>query len=391
MADKLVPKVRFKGFVDDWELRKLGDLYHTNKEKNSIGIKFNSTISISSMRFKNDGNGAKQSSLSNYKVLRLGDLAYEGHSNKNFSFGRFVLDDIGTGIMSPRFATLRPVINMDISYWKNYMHYEPIMRHVLVRSTKLGTMMNELVITDLNKQEIKVPSNNEQKKIGKILFVLENTINLQQRQLDLYKKLKQGLLQKLFPVDSEKVPVLRFADFHADWEQHKLSELVKITMGQSPNSKNYTKNSSDHILVQGNADLKGGYVVPRVWTTQVTKTAEKKDLILSVRAPVGDIGKTNYAVVLGRGVAGIKGNEFIYQILFKMNLDGYWTKYSTGSTFDSINSDNIANASIIIPKDMEQTQIGKLLKTIDNIILLQQDKLDYLQRLKSSFLQNLFI
>ena len=76
------------------------------------------------------------------------------------------------------------------------------------------------------------------------------------------------------------------------WEQCLLGNVAKITMGQSPNSENYTENPSDYILVQGNADMKEGRVVPRVWTTQVTKTADKGDLILSVRAPVGDIGKT---------------------------------------------------------------------------------------------------
>ncbi|HEM5180779.1 TPA: restriction endonuclease subunit S, partial [Streptococcus suis] len=109
-------------------------------------------------------------------------------------------------------------------------------------------------------------------------------------------------------------------------------------MGQSPDSKNYTNNPLDNILVQGNADLKNGNVEPRVWTTQITKIAEKGDIIVSVRAPVGDVAKTSYKVVLGRGVAGIKGNDFIYQTLIRMKQFGYWMKLSTGSTFESINS-----------------------------------------------------
>jgi len=186
------------------------------------------------------------------------------------------------------------------------------------------------------------------------------------------------------------VPKVRFKGFTDDWELCKLSDMVKITMGQSPSSKNYTNNSEDYILVQGNADLKNGYVVPRVWTTQVTKTAKKGDLILGVRAPVGDIGKTTYDVVLGRGVAGIKGNEFIFQLLLKMKSNGYWTRYSTGSTFESINSDDIKNATIIIPKNVEQIKVGKLLKVLDNIILLQQRQLDLYKKLKQGLLQKLF-
>ena len=161
-------------------------------------------------------------------------------------------------------------------------------------------------------------------------------------------------------------------------------------MGQSPDSKNYTDNPLDNILVQGNADLRDGCVVPRVWTTQVTKTAEKGDLILSVRAPVGDVGRTNYNVVLGRGVAGIKGNEFIYHLLVKMKLFGYWTKLSTGSTFESINSDDIKNSTILFPSHPEQEAIGTFFSTLDRHITLHQRKLDKLKSVKQAYLSEMF-
>ena len=153
-------------------------------------------------------------------------------------------------------------------------------------------------------------------------------------------------------------------------------------MGQSPSSKNYTDNSSDYILVQGNADMKNGRVVPRVWTTQITRQAEKGDLILSVRAPVGDIGKTDYDVVIGRGVAAIKGNEYIFQILTKMNNSGYWTRFSTGSTFESINSSNIRNAQIMIPNSYEEEKkIGQFLNEFDSLIALHQRKPKFMSKL----------
>lgn len=161
-------------------------------------------------------------------------------------------------------------------------------------------------------------------------------------------------------------------------------------MGQSPSSKNYTNNSSDHILVQGNADMKNGHVEPRVWTTQITKQAKKGDLILSVRAPVGDIGKTDYDVVIGRGVAAIKGNEYIFQVLIKMKDSGYWTRFSTGSTFESINSSNIRNAQIMIPKNDEQTKIAKVLTFLDNTIQLHERKCEELALIKKALLQKLF-
>lgn len=188
------------------------------------------------------------------------------------------------------------------------------------------------------------------------------------------------------------IPKRRFEKFknYDAWEQRKLGEVVQITMGQSPNGKNYTENPVDHILVQGNADMKNGRVVPRIWTTQITKTAEPNDIILSVRAPVGDVGKTDYDVVLGRGVAGIKGNNFVYQLLIKMKETGFWTRYSTGSTFESINSTDLKDAVISIPNEKEQQKIGTFFKQLDDTIALHQRKLEKLQALRSAYLSEMF-
>ena len=157
-----------------------------------------------------------------------------------------------------------------------------------------------------------------------------------------------------------KAPKLRFPGFTDDWEQRKLGEICEVTMGQSPDGSTYSDEPSDYILVQGNADLKDGWVVPRVWTTQKTKTAQAGDLIMSVRAPAGAMGKTAYDAVIGRGVAAIKGNEFIYQTLVKYDSDGYWKKLAAGSTFESVNSSEVKGAIINIPQDIkEQEKIGE--------------------------------
>ena len=153
-----------------------------------------------------------------------------------------------------------------------------------------------------------------------------------------------------------------------------MGEIVKITMGQSPNGSTYSDRPGDFILIQGNADLKDGLVTPRIWTTQITKLADKNDLIMSVRAPAGSIGKTLYSAVIGRGVASIKGNEFIYQTLSKMYEDGYWKQLSCGSTFDSINSNDLKDAELRVPKNTEQNKIGNCFKEIDNLITLHQHK-----------------
>ena len=171
-----------------------------------------------------------------------------------------------------------------------------------------------------------------------------------------------------------------------------MEELCQITMGQSPDGSTYSEEPSDFILVQGNADLKDGWVYPRIWTTQKTKTAQAGDLIMSVRAPAGSMGKTAYDVVLGRGVAGIKGNEFVYQSLVKMDSDGYWKKMAAGSTFESINSDVVKNAEMIIPQDIEeQEKIGVYFKQLDTLITLHQHKCNELREIKKYMLKNMFI
>ena len=193
-----VPEIRFKGFTEDWEQRKLGELYQRNTERNENLIGYDKTISVATMSYKDDGNGASESSLSTYKVLRVGDIAFEGHTNKQFRFGRFVVNDIGTGIMSPRFSTLRPLNEMPVNFWKQYIHSESVMRRILVNSTKAGTMMNELVIPEFLNQTIMVPSENEQAVIGQYFTNLDHLITLHQRKCEELKNIKKFMLQNMF-------------------------------------------------------------------------------------------------------------------------------------------------------------------------------------------------
>ncbi|WP_164463189.1 restriction endonuclease subunit S [Bifidobacterium adolescentis] len=205
MLDKMFPKggslypeIRFAGFTDPWEQRKLGELYQKNDERNTDGLGSERTLSVASMTFNSAGNGADDSSLPNYKRLRLGDIAFEGHANKEFAYGRFVLNDAGNGIMSPRFTCLRPIAEQEYSFWKYFIHSEKVMRPILVNSTKSGTMMNELVVEDFLKQEILVPSLPEQCRIGAFFDRLDSLITLHQRKLELLRNIKKSMLDKMF-------------------------------------------------------------------------------------------------------------------------------------------------------------------------------------------------
>ena len=283
-------------------------------------------------------------------------------------------------------------------------------KHHLIREDFLATLLrspkifNELTSLSsggtakgvsqksLSNLKISVPTSlDEQSAIGSLFRTLDDLLASYKDNLTNYQSLKATMLSKMFPKAGQTVPEICLDGFKGEWENKTLSEVTNITMGQSPKSENYTDNPNDYILVQGNADMKNGRVFPRVWTTQVTKQAEKDDLILSVRAPVGDIGKTAYDVVIGRGVAAIKGNEFIFQNLGKMKSDGYWTRYSTGSTFESINSTDIKEAIISVPAIEEQNKIGSFFKQLDDTITIHQRKLDFLKEQKKGFLQKMFV
>ena len=192
------PKIRFSGFTEDWEQRKLGEMYTQLVERNIELLPFKKILSVSTMTYKGDGNGAAEESLSSYKRLRVGDIAFEGHTSKDFRYGRFVLNDTGDGIMSPRFSALRPISGMPIKFWKYYIHYEPIMKKILVNSTKSGTMMNELVVEEFLKEILLVPEEHEQQKIGRFFNGIYHLITLHQSKLEKLQKIKKSMLESMF-------------------------------------------------------------------------------------------------------------------------------------------------------------------------------------------------
>ena len=379
MSDKKrkVPKLRFPGFTDAWEQQKLGEVvnkcYGGGTPRTSVEEYWTGNIPwLQSSNLIDDD-------VQNAKVEKfISENAIDSSAAKMIpSRSIAVVTRVGIGklvLMDKDFATSQDFLSLSgILLEEQFMLYA---LYILLKSEKRkgqGTSIKGITKEVLLNKDIRFPGNSiEQLKTGNFFKLFDALISLHQRKLDNVKMLKKSLLQKLFPKDGEKIPELRFPGFTDDWEQRKLGEVVDVTMGQSPNSSNYTDNPEDYILVQGNADMKDGRVLPRVWTTQVTKKAHKGDLILSVRAPVGDVGKTDYDVVIGRGVASIKGNEFIFQLLGKMKLEGYWDKLSTGSTFDSINSSDIKSSEIYSPNADEQTLMGEFFVKIDSLISLHQ-------------------
>ena len=375
---------------EEWEEKRIGDVLTQRKtlmcvSKDAPLISF--TIEEGVIEPENKKSNKrdfliKDISTKKFALTEKGDIIY---NPANLKFGAIHRNNLRRGVLSPIYGIFYGEQNSKFMGYllrnQRFIDYAKIYTEGTVE--KLKTLKSDTFL----RLKIVLPPLAEQEKIVKILSVQDRIIELYQRKIEELQKLKKVYLSKMFPKKGENAPEWRFPQFTTPWEQRKLGDVVQITMGQSPDGSTYSDEPSDYILVQGNADLQNGWVCPRIWTTQITKKADAGDLIMSVRAPAGAMGKTAYNVVIGRGVASIKGNEFIYQLLVKMDMDGFWKTLSCGSTFESLNSDNIKNAEVKVPTTAEQVQIGDFFRHLDNLITLHQRKLEETKKYKKALMQ----
>lgn len=192
-------------------------------------------------------------------------------------------------------------------------------------------------------------------------------------------------------MEKRNVPKLRFKGFEDEWKEYRLDDISSIIMGQSPSSSEYNEEKIGLPLVQGKADIKDRKTAPRMYTKEITKTCEVNDIIMSVRAPVGDVSIAIEKCCIGRGVCAIRSNinqEYLYQLL--LNQEEKWKNLSQGSTFESINSSDIKGLRIKLPSLQEQTKIANFLSNVDNIIEEQEGKVKDLEQYKNGMMQKIF-
>ena len=392
-----MPAIRFSGYTDTWEQRKLGDIATFSKgngySKSDLGSSGDPIILYGRLYTNYE---TTISNVDTFVELKDKSIISQGGEVIVPASGETAEDISRASVVKNQGI----IIGGDLNVIKANYLLDPTFLALTISNGEQqkelskraqGKSVVHLHNSDLQEVNLTFPLLNEQKEISTLFEKMDNIITLHQRKLEKLKLTKKALLQKLFPQNGSKFPELRFKGFTAAWEQCKLSDITEIVMGQSPSSKNYTDNPNDNILVQGNADLKDGKVVPRLWTKEITKTLDKDGIVLTVRAPVGDVAKTDYKVVLGRGVAGIKGNDYIYQFLQKLQNNRYWVSLSSGSTFESINSNDIKDLIIDIPSIEEQTKISMLLNNVNSIITLHQRKLEMLKNVKKGLLQKMFV
>lgn len=193
------PRVRFKGFDEDWSLSEISTLYERSSLKNDLTFKSDKIISVANMYYTSKDTEDNEDYLMTYNIMRLGDIAFEGNKSKNFSHGRFVENTIGDGIVSHVFVVFKPIMEKyDLNFWKYYINNENVMRDILVRCTKSSTMMTDLVVDDFLKESLLIPSYEEQVMLGKFMSNLDEQITLETKRLEKLKRIKTACLAKMF-------------------------------------------------------------------------------------------------------------------------------------------------------------------------------------------------
>ncbi|WP_227872531.1 restriction endonuclease subunit S [Jeotgalibaca ciconiae] len=413
--DKKAPVVRFKGFEDEWEQRKLGDMvdrlksYSLSRDvetSEETGIKY---IHYGDIHTKVADKITRKSNLPTikngiYESLQKGDLILADASEdyQGIATPSIIIEDMAFQIVAGLHTIAIRPIEVDSIYLYYLINTQTFRRH----GYRVGTGMKVFGISVKNIMNFTTlfPSYEEQVKTGSLLLRIEKTIALHQRKLETLKQLKKGFLQKLFPKNQENVPEIRFANFQAEWEQRKLDEISdKVTEKNINNEFTETlTNSAEYGIINqreffdkdisNKKNLNGYYVV------------RKDDFVYNPRisnyAPVGPIKRNK----LGR--TGVMSP--LYYIFRTHNIDKTFLEYYFDTTiwhrFMKLQGDSGARADRFAIKDSvfktmpipspsieEQEKIGCIFKVIDDTVALHQKKLEQLQLLKSGLLQKMFI
>lgn len=195
---EVYPEIRFKGFTDAWEQREFGKMFKRRMERNNGQFDNTRWISVAKMFFQEPDKVTSNNIDTRTYVMRRGDIAFEGHSNADYKYGRFVANDIGDGVISELFPIYMHIDDYDEAYWKYAIQIEYIMAPKLLKCIEISyTSSNKLDEDFFLKESILVPSLAEQQQIGAYFKNLDKVITLHQRKLEQEQQKKKALLQLL--------------------------------------------------------------------------------------------------------------------------------------------------------------------------------------------------
>jgi len=403
-----VPKLRFPGFTEDWEQRKLGDLILLNGR---IGFRGYTEADIVS---KDEGGVLTFSPTNivdnritikckNTYITRLkydespeikvynGDILFV-KTGSTLGKSALVKDIFEDATLNPQVVVMRPN-NLSSEFLSIMMLTDNILSQV--RKSRIGGAVPTLTESTIKAFDTFIPENNEEaQKIGKIFGCLDDVITLHQRKLEHLNLKKKALLQKLFPKNGERYPELRFPGFTDAWEQRKLGEFVKIISGDAPStfisgSCIYVKvddlNYSDRIQLSSSNLVN---INPKAHLVNKGATIFPKRGAAIMTNKVRIMGKDGY---LDTNMMALIPEEIDKDFLFTFIQKTGLYKIADTSTIPQINNKHIEPYMIQVPNDKEQECIGVVFEKIDKIITLHQCKLEHLQLQKKALLQQMFV
>ena len=378
--EKNVPKLRFPGFTEPWEQRKFGDIFSRRMERNLGQFDNTRWISVARMYFQNPDKVTSNNIDTRTYVMHEGDIAFEGHPNQEYRYGRFVANDIGDGVISELFPIYQHITAYDNNYWKYAIQIEAIMAPKLLRCIEISyTSSNKLDEKFFLEESIMVPTIKEQQKIGTFFKSLDRLITLHQRKLGHVKDLKKSMLQKMFPKNGELYPEVRFPGFTAAWEQRKFGELLS-------EKRDKTVIEDEDTLLS--CAIEGMYLNTELFSHFRGASnigylkIKKNDLILSAQNL--HLGNCNVNLRFEHGI--ISPAYKVYELvdtdpLFmqawvkKDSTKDFFLKASTeGASVcrKNIVWDELYKQELSVPDIIEQRRIGTYFNTIDHLITLHQ-------------------
>ena len=384
MSNK-VPQIRFNGYSDAWEERKLGEVYNFQYGQ------FNNNPDNGGQYPIYGANGiiGGYDEYNSENAIVIGHMgAYAGHVL--WAEGKHFVTYNGTmGIAD------KSILNSNFGYY--------LVVSVNVPKLTTGSGQPFVSYSDLNGIKILIPTIEEQQKIGSFFKQLDNTIALHQSKLDLLKEQKKGYLQKMFPKNGAKVPELRFAGFDDAWEERKLGTIYDFGKGKGLPLDSFIYSSNNPAIAYGHLYTKYSEVISEVfWSSNDNGVLSKDNDLLfpgSSTVPNGTAQanaitlnnvKLGGDIIIGRpkeGV-GVLSTFMSYQVnsqrqkLFPIIV---------GTTITHMYGKDISKLNFFITDYSEQEKIASFFKQLDDTIALHQRKLDLLKEQKRGFLQNMFI
>ena len=408
-----VPKLRFPGFTEDWEQRKLNEFLSVSNLKNTEN-KYNkkNVLSVSGdygivNQIEFQGRSFAGASVSNYGVVEKGDIVYTKSPLKLNPYGIIKTNRINNGIVSTLYAIYKTKENCDSKFIEHYFNLDSRLNQYLKPLVNKGAK-NDMKVSSENALvgEICFPQITEQAMIADLLDRLDIYITLHQRKLDNLKLKKKALLQKLFPKNGERYPELRFPGFTDAWEQRKLTDIAKTFIGLvTTMTENYR--DSGTLLIR-NSDIKEGQFIfsekPIHLDEEFAEKNKTRRLQIGdvVTVHTGDIGtsaviKEKEAGAIGFATINTRTDKRIlnpYFLSTYFNTDKhkcYANSVSTGDGRSNYNIKDFNKLVISIPTLDEQEKISAIINNINTIITLHQRKLDHLQLQKKALLQQMFV